>query len=116
MISFQSEKSGKLYWIRHVQLDSGSVLDHEILLGNSVARPWQEFYHSDSYERASGLPMLKLLKLDFSDRGVLEDYSFTCEVKTTICRELRKFNDLARRLKHLKTRLISVGSVLSNPG
>lgn len=60
--------------------------------------------------------MLKSLKLDFSNRGVLEDYSFTCEVKTAICRKLRRFNDLARLLKYLKTRLISVGSVLSNPG
>ena len=41
MFGFQSEKFGRLCWIRHVQLDFGFVLDHEILLGDIVARPRQ---------------------------------------------------------------------------
>ncbi len=92
-----------------MQRDFGSVLDHEMFRGDSVLRPWQEFYNSDSYEHASGLPMLKLLRSDFSNWHVLEGYRFTREVRMAICRELRKLNDLAKLLIYLKTGLIPVG-------
>ena len=65
MVNFQSEKFGGLCWIHHVKSDFRSVLDHEILLRHSVARPCQEFYNSDSYERVTGLLKLESLKLDF---------------------------------------------------